>query len=74
MRFQLFVALSALTINVTAQEVFEPVDFNVTEALRSNGVNVSALPDLAELNEKRSIFSPYAAAVRHPTKFLHVPR
>jgi hypothetical protein len=43
--------------------LFEPSNFNVTEALIANGVNVSAIPDLASLTEKRSLSSPCAAAV-----------
>ncbi|KAJ4357128.1 hypothetical protein N0V95_002785 [Ascochyta clinopodiicola] len=45
-----------------AQDVFEPSDFNVTEALIANGVDVSALPELANLTEKRSLFNPCAVA------------
>jgi hypothetical protein len=48
-----------------AQDVFEPSDFNVTEALIANGVNVSAIPELAALTEKRSLSSPCSIAVSH---------
>ncbi|KAI4711693.1 hypothetical protein J4E89_003134 [Alternaria sp. Ai002NY15] len=59
----LFLAISgALAGNAVAQDAFEPTDFNVTEALFANGVNVSALPDLAALLEKRSLSSPCIAA------------
>jgi len=37
-----------------ASQVFEPADFNVTEALIAQGVNVSALPHLSELVERAS--------------------
>ena len=61
-----FLAISgALAGNAVAQDAFEPTDFNVTEALLANGVNVSALPDLAALAEKRSLSSPCSAAVRN---------
>jgi hypothetical protein len=58
-----FASLGALAASAVAQDAFEPSDFNVTEALIANGVNVSALPDLAALTEKRSISSPCTAAV-----------
>jgi hypothetical protein len=56
-------SLGTLAASAVAQEAFEPSDFNVTEALIANGVNVSALPDLAASTEKRSISSPCIAAV-----------
>jgi hypothetical protein len=37
---------------IIAQDVFEPADFNVAEALLDNGVNVSALPELSELGAR----------------------
>ncbi|KAH3950843.1 hypothetical protein HBI25_174980 [Parastagonospora nodorum] len=47
----------ALAAGVRAQtDEFEAPDFNVTEALLANGVNISALPELAPLVE-RSTFS-----------------
>jgi hypothetical protein len=57
MRFFEKVGLGALavTAGVNAQDVFEPVDFNVTEALIENGVNVSAIPDLAGLVVRSSL-------------------
>lgn len=33
---------------------FEPVDFNVTEALLANGLDVTAIPGLAGLAERSS--------------------
>ncbi|KAF1837317.1 FAD-binding domain-containing protein [Decorospora gaudefroyi] len=62
MKNHLVVSLGALTASVLAQDVFKPPDFNITEALAANGVNVSALPDLAALTEKRSLSSPCVAA------------
>lgn len=41
--------LTAFAAGVAAQSTFESADFNITEALLDNGVNVSALPDLAPL-------------------------
>ena len=67
MKAGLIASLGALAASVLAQDVFEPADFNVTEALVANGVNVSALPDLAALTEKRSLSSPCAAAVSQPS-------
>jgi hypothetical protein len=65
MKASLLASFGALAVSATAQDAFEPSDFNVTEALIANGVNVSALPDLAALAEKRSLSSPCAAAVRN---------
>lgn len=55
--------LGAVVGSVFAQDAFEPLSFNVTEALIENGVDISALPELAGLIEKRSLFSPCAVAV-----------
>jgi hypothetical protein len=63
MKAHLLVSFGALVANVFAQDAFEPSDFNVTEALIANGVDVSAIPELANLTEKRSLFSPCATAV-----------
>jgi hypothetical protein len=56
------VPLAALVAGAASQSTFEPSDFNITEALLDNGVNVSALPDLAPLAE-RSSTSGCSAAV-----------
>jgi hypothetical protein len=45
--------LAAATSSIYAQ-VVEPVDFNVTEALEAKGVNLTALPELADLVERSS--------------------
>jgi hypothetical protein len=42
--------------------VFEVLDFNITEALLANGINVSSLPELAPLVE-RTLFSGCSIAV-----------
>ena len=39
----------AALLSSVASQVFEPADFSVTEALLDQGVNVSALPELAGL-------------------------
>ncbi|KAJ8113339.1 hypothetical protein OPT61_g4507 [Boeremia exigua] len=44
----------ALVAGVASQGTFEPADFNIAEALLQNGVNVSALPDLASLVDRAS--------------------
>ncbi|KIW75662.1 hypothetical protein Z517_10404 [Fonsecaea pedrosoi CBS 271.37] len=64
MRFSLHVAAIGLgiTASVAAQDSsFEPPEFNVTQALIDQGVNVSALPELASLS-KRSSISPCSIA------------
>lgn len=54
---------AALVAGVVAQEgIFEPADFNITEALIRNGVNVSAIPELENLVE-RSLLSGCSIAV-----------
>jgi hypothetical protein len=66
MRSQVVVSLAVLGFAASgiSQEYVEPSNFDVTEALLDNGVNVSALPELHELeNEKRSLSDPCAAAV-----------
>jgi hypothetical protein len=60
-----FFSLGVFVASVSAQTgVFEPADFNVTEALIANGVNVTALPQLSSLVERTSLFS-CSIAVRH---------
>lgn len=63
MKARSILTLAAIAGNVLAQEIFEPSDFNVTEALIVNGVDVSALPELTNLTEKRSLVSPCVIAV-----------
>ncbi|OAL43971.1 FAD binding domain-containing protein [Pyrenochaeta sp. DS3sAY3a] len=54
MRFSISASLGALTATALANS-FEPSDFNVTEALVDNGVNISAIPGLAGLVERSSL-------------------
>jgi hypothetical protein len=62
-----FLSLSAFVAAVSAQTgVFEPADFNVTEALIANGVNVSAIPQLSALVE-RSFLGGCSIAVSFPS-------
>jgi hypothetical protein len=49
-------ALAVVATAVHAQSGFEPSDFNVTEALADLGINVTALPELAELSQRSSTF------------------
>ncbi|KAF1954780.1 FAD-binding domain-containing protein [Byssothecium circinans] len=58
MRTALIVSLSALVAGGLAQsnaEVFEPANFDVSAALLSVGVNVSAIPELAGLQQRSSL-------------------
>ncbi|KAH7068016.1 hypothetical protein BKA63DRAFT_104049 [Paraphoma chrysanthemicola] len=61
MRVPTTVLLGLMPVGIISQEVFEPADFNVTDALLDNGVNVSTMPDLAGLAE-RSLVSGCAVA------------
>lgn len=45
----------AAAVGVSAQDTFEAPEFNVTEALIKNGVNVSAIPELAGLVVRSSV-------------------
>lgn len=40
-------ALFSLVVGALAQNVFEPENFNITQALLDNGVSISALPNIA---------------------------
>jgi len=50
-------SLLATSAIVSAQEQFESPDFNVTEALLKNGVDVSDIPALSGLVERSSVQS-----------------
>lgn len=63
MKGRLILSLGALAPGALAQGSFEPPDFNITEALIGNGVDVSSIPELEPLIEKRSLSSPCAVAV-----------
>ena len=56
---------ATLVASAASQSTFEPADFNITEALFENGVNVSALPDLASLAERASISGCSVAVSDH---------
>jgi hypothetical protein len=56
------ISSAALVAGAVSQATFEPADFNITEALLDNGVNVSAIPELAPLVE-RSLLSGCSIAV-----------
>jgi hypothetical protein len=62
MRVSSIISLGFMPSGIIAQDVFEPADFNVTEALLANGVDVSALPELSELGA-RSLLSGCSTAV-----------
>ncbi|RYO28564.1 hypothetical protein AA0113_g10790 [Alternaria arborescens] len=55
------VSLAAFAVGALSQATFEPADFNITEALLKNGVNISAIPELASFAE-RSLSSGCSAA------------
>jgi hypothetical protein len=62
------VSIGALTAGALAQSganTFEKADFNITEALIGNGVNVSAIPELSGLVERTLDLSPCAIAVSY---------
>jgi ABC-type proline/glycine betaine transport system permease subunit len=61
----------AVAVGITAQEVFEAPDFNVTEALIENGVNVSAIPELAGLAVRSSLSGCSIAVGRHTAMPQH---
>ena len=67
MRFIEKIVCGALAVAVgsTAQESFEAPDFNVTEALLNNGVNVSAIPELADLVVRLSLSGCSIVVRRH---------
>ena len=69
---KIFISLGALAAVVSAQAgTFEPSDFNITKALISNGVNVSAIPELAGLAERSALSScSIAASAQLTTKPL----
>ncbi|EUC50339.1 hypothetical protein COCMIDRAFT_1060 [Bipolaris oryzae ATCC 44560] len=62
MKASLVAFLWAFSAIASAQDVFESSDFNVVEALANNGVNVSTIPALAGLSEKRAVSTGCTAA------------
>jgi hypothetical protein len=68
MRSHIIISFGSLgfAASATAQAYFEPGDFNITAALLENGITLSALPQIHELEHgKRSYLNPCAAAVCH---------
>jgi hypothetical protein len=68
MRVTPALSIGALTAGALAQsnaDTFEKADFNITEALIGNGVNVSAIPELSGLVHRTLDLSPCAIAVSH---------
>ncbi|KAH3957243.1 hypothetical protein HBI70_237070 [Parastagonospora nodorum] len=55
MQILLLALLGLMPFGVIAQEVFEPADFNVKEALLKNGVDVADLPELSQLGKRSSM-------------------
>lgn len=55
MKISLLALLGLAPFGVIAQDVFEPADFNVKEALLKNGVDVADLPELSQLGKRSSI-------------------
>lgn len=58
-----FGALAAGTLAQANTGTFEPTNFNITEALIGNGVDVSAIPELSGLVERTLDLSPCSIAV-----------
>lgn len=54
MRFSQFVLLGFFPSVLLAQQTFESPDFDITAALLDNGVNVSDIPDPADLSKRTS--------------------
>jgi hypothetical protein len=52
---KLFLGAVAVAAGASPQHVFEPADFNVTDALIGNGVNMSAIPELTGLAVETSL-------------------
>jgi FAD/FMN-containing dehydrogenase len=52
MRLSSIISLGFMPTRIIAQGVFESAEFNVTEALLNNGVNVSTLPGLSGLGAR----------------------
>jgi hypothetical protein len=60
----------ALVVGIHAQTgEFEAPDFNITEALATNGINVSALPQLAPFAERSPLSGCSIAVSLHFQEF-----
>ncbi|KAF1918568.1 hypothetical protein BDU57DRAFT_547586 [Ampelomyces quisqualis] len=57
MRTSSFISFGLMPTAIIAQDVFEPVEFNVAEALLDNGVNISAIPELSGLGARSHLSS-----------------
>jgi hypothetical protein len=57
MRVSSILSLGFMPAGIIAQDVFEPADFNVTEALLANGIDVSALPGLPDPKARTAVDS-----------------
>jgi hypothetical protein len=55
--------VGAFAAGAFAQSAFEPANFNITEALVSNGIDISAIPELSGLVERTLDLSPCSIAV-----------
>jgi hypothetical protein len=72
MKASSFLTLGALAAGAVAQEgIFENAEFNITEALLANGVDVSVIPELDSLVE-RTLLSGCSIAVSIPTQKRHI--
>jgi hypothetical protein len=62
MRVSLLALLGFMPSTIMTQDIFETADFNVTEALLKNGVDMASLPELSKF-ETRSSSSSCSVAV-----------
>lgn len=66
MKASIAVSIGAVAAGAFAQSdtnIFEAPEFNITEALIDNGIDVSSLPELSGLVERTLDLSPCAIAV-----------
>jgi hypothetical protein len=66
MRLVQAIILSLLPVSSLARDAFEPADFNVTEALLNNGVNMSTIAELANFHDRDITGSCSIAVSREP--------
>lgn len=64
-----FLALGARHAIAQTADGFEAPDFNITEALIRNGINISAIPELSGLTE-RTLLSGCSVAVCPPARSI----
>jgi hypothetical protein len=65
------VLIAAFVARALSQDLFEPVDFNITRALLDNGVNVSAIPELTHIT-KRDALSGCSIAVSYTVQIYYM--